>query len=37
MIADTWGHGVMRWPEARAWLLREAERLGVRDKVEAVL
>ena len=28
------GHGC---PEARAWLLREAERLGVRDKVEAVL
>lgn len=25
------------FPEARAWLLREAERLGVRDKVEAVL
>lgn len=25
------------WPEARVWLLREAERLGVSDKVEAVL
>lgn len=25
------------WPEARAWLLREADRLGVRDKVEEVL
>lgn len=25
------------WPEARTWLLREADRLGVRDKVEAVL
>ena len=25
------------WPEAREWLLAEAERLGVRDKVEAVL
>lgn len=25
------------WPEARVWLLREAERLAVRDKVEAVL
>ena len=25
------------WPEARAWLLREAGRLGVRDKADAVL
>lgn len=25
------------WPEAREWLLREAERLGVSDKVEGVL
>ena len=25
------------WPEALTWLLREAERLGVSDKVEAVL
>lgn len=25
------------WPEAREWLLAEAERLGVRDKVEGVL
>lgn len=25
------------WPEARAWLLREAERLGVLDKVGTVL
>ena len=32
-----WEMGGDGWPEARAWLLREAERLGVRDKVEAVL
>lgn len=32
-----WEMGDDDWLEARAWLLREAERLGVRDKVEAVL
>ena len=32
-----WELGGDGWPEARYWLLREAEWLGVRGKVEAVL
>lgn len=32
-----WEMGGEYWPEARVWLLREAERLGVCDKVEEVL
>lgn len=32
-----WELGGDGWPEARAWLMREADRLGVRDKVEPVL
>ena len=32
-----WELGGDGWPEAREWLLAEAERLGVRDKVGAVL
>lgn len=32
-----WELGGDGWPEARGWLLRMAERLGVSDKVEAVL
>lgn len=32
-----WEMGDDDWPEARASLLHDAERLGVRDKVEAVL
>ena len=32
-----WELGDDGWPEARAWILRGAERLGVRDKVGAVL
>lgn len=32
-----WEMGGDGWPEARAGLLHRAEKLGVRDKVEAVL
>lgn len=32
-----WELGDDGWPEARAWLLLRSDRLGVRDKVEAVL